>query len=79
MLSGKALTAREVASESGLPLKEVYSTLGSLYERRAVSTHPSGYFWVGAVDLPLDRLFEAGCLQAPSQDVEFPEVSALSA
>ena len=78
-LTGKALTARELASEAGLSLKEVYSTLGSLYERRAVSTHPSGYFWVGEIDLPMDRLFEFRSLRARAEDVEFSEVPALSA
>lgn len=79
LLNGKALRAYQVAEESNLPLREVYSILGSLYERRAVSTHPSGYFWVGRIDLPLDRLFQDRSLASQSEALELTDPRAMSA
>ncbi len=71
--------ARELAGEIRLPLKEVYLLLGNLYERRAVSTRPDGYFWVGDQELPLDRSIEFRSGRSQSQDVGLSEASALSA
>ena len=58
LLERETLTAREVAERCRVPLGEVYGILGSLYERRAVATHPSGYFWIGEDRLDGSELWQ---------------------